>query len=154
MAPDQDRGLAIAACQPRTTDLGRAGEACIAMQCAARPSRGDQSHRQQDQQADPRDTDRKLQLPAKRGIVGVQVPVVDDAGELRLLGVRLVQYQEQHTGQVDRRAGERDVADDSKDARRDLAAGGPGRERKRRHGAHVATAVWSSQRPNRWRRGS
>ena len=140
MAADEDARLPVAAREARAIDLGRAGEPGIAMQRPPRPCGGDQAGRQQDQQADPRDADRELQLLAQLGIVGVQVPVVDDAGELRLLRVRLVQHQEQHAGQVDRRAGQRRVADDGEGARRDLAARGPGRERQGCDAAHAAAA--------------
>jgi len=90
VSTDEDARLPAAPREARSIDLGRAGEPGIAMQRTPRPCSSDQAGRQQDQQAHPRDADRDLELLAQLGIVGVEVPVVDDAGELRLLGVRLV----------------------------------------------------------------
>ena len=135
---DQDARTPVTARQARAIDLGQIGEPGIAVQGATRSGGSDQAAWQQNQQADSRDADGELELLAELGIVGVQLPVVDDAGELGLLRVRLVQRQEQHAGQVDRRAGQRRIAKDHEDAGCDLAARGPGGERQGSDAAHFA----------------
>ena len=114
MAADNDprRSIFAAAIQkPGPSDLRLRGKSRVTVQRTP-PSRcNDQGERKQDQQRDARRAHGADQLPAPLRVVGVSVPVRRDARELGVARMHLVEQQEDHRGQVDRRARER-IEDD------------------------------------------
>ena len=146
VASDQDRGSldgvaslvswAAVAQEPRMSDFARVGEARVAMQGSPGSRGGDQGARQHDQRADAGDGDRGDQLLVQRRVVGVEAPVVHNAGPAGLPGIGLVQHQEQGAGQVDGRGSQHGNADQDRDDSGHLARPGPRGKGERRAVAH------------------
>ena len=98
VAADQDarcRRLALAAQQVGSGDFRGVGEAGIPVQRATRTCRGEQHAGQHDHQSEAGRDHRGDELFAKGCVVGVEVPVVDDARPACLPRIGLVQHQEQ-----------------------------------------------------------